>query len=525
MRSLLTRLVATLLAATALAAVDAHAQKVIRSVPHADLASIEPMVIPAQINRIYSYMVFDTLFALDSKLAPKPMMLESHQVSPDGLTYTFTLRGGLKFHDGSPVGAKDVVASLERWLDRTSAGARMKLFTAGMQAEGDRTVVVKLKEPYGLVEYSLAGAASQTPAILPEAQAKAEKNGNLIVANGSGPFKFVASEWQTGHRIVFARNPDYVPRPEPPDGLAGGRVVKVDRVEWHILPDAGTTANALIAGEVDFWDTASLDLVPRLEANPNIVVRRTVLMQNAGWIRPNFTIPPFNDARARKALLYLLDQSELMTAVAGDAKRWSTCYSFSVCGSPLGTEVGSEPYRKRDPERAKQLLAEAGYKGEPIVVLGTTTLPPINAMVQVTAQRLREIGVNVDLQIVDWGVQLQRMSKPLPIGQGGFHLFATYSIGANHFHPLTNSAFDTSCQGANFAGWPCDEGLEKLRAKVLTAPDPPAVRAAYEVYQSALWDFVPYVPAGVCDVVNAYRKSLTGVLQSNLIAFWNIEKN
>lgn len=113
-------------AALALAASDADAQKVIRSVPHADLATIEPMTIPAQINRIYSYMVYDTLFALDSKLVAKPMMLESHQVSPDGLTYTFVLRGGLKFHDGTPVGARDVVASLERWLDRTSAGARMK---------------------------------------------------------------------------------------------------------------------------------------------------------------------------------------------------------------------------------------------------------------------------------------------------------------------------------------------------------------------------------------------------------------
>jgi peptide/nickel transport system substrate-binding protein len=512
-------------AALALAVSDASAQKVIRAVPHSDLASLEPMVIPAQINRIYSYMVYDTLFALDSKLEAKPMMLESHRVSADGLTYTFTLRSGLKFHDGMPVGAKDVVASLERWLDRTSVGARMKALTAGLQAEGDRTVIIKMKEPYGLVEYSLAGAASQTPAVLPEAQARAEKATNITVVNGSGPFKFVQSEWQTGHRVVFAKNPDYIPRAEAPDGLAGGRHVKVDRVEWHILPDPGTTANALIAGEVDFWDTASLDMVPRLEANPNITVRRTVLMQNAGWIRPNFTVPPFNDVRARKALLYLLDQSELMTAVAGDKKRWSTCHSFSVCGSPLGTETGSEPYRQRNPERAKQLLAEAGYKGEPIIVLGTTTLPPINAMVQVTAQRLREIGVNVDLQIVDWGVQLQRMSKPLPIGQGGFHILATYSIGANHFHPLTNSAFDTSCRQTNFAGWPCDEEMEKLRVKVLTAPDPAAVKAANEVYQKQLWDFVPYVPAGLFDVVNAYRKNLTGVLDSNLIAFWNIEKN
>ena len=520
-----TTLKALAVAALALTTADASAQKVLRAVPHADLASLEPMVTPSQINRIYSYMVYDTLFALDSKLQAKPMMLESHRVSPDGLAYTFTLRSGLKFHDGSPVGAKDVVASLERWLDRTSAGARMKTVTASLTAEGDRVVVLTLKEPYGLVEYSLAGAASQTPAVLPEAQAKALRTGLVTEVNGSGPFRFVASEWRTGHRVVFARNPDYLSRSEPPDGLAGGRVVKVDRVEWHILPDPGTTANALIAGEADFWDTASLDMVPRLEASPNITVRRTVLMRNAGWIRPNFTVPPFNDVRARKALLHLLDQNELMTAVAGDPKRWSTCHSFSVCGSPLGTTAGSEPYRQRNPERAKQLLAEAGYKGEPIVVLGTTTLPPINALVQVTAQRLREIGVNVDLQIVDWGVQLQRMSKPLPIGQGGFHILATYSIGANHFHPLTNSAFDTSCGGTNFAGWPCSQEMEALRVKVLTAPDQAAVVAANEVYQKQLWDFVPYVPAGLFDVVNAYRKSLTGVRDSNLIAFWNIDKS
>jgi peptide/nickel transport system substrate-binding protein len=518
------RVLVAALAAAVLGSQPATAQSVLRTVPHADLVSIDPMAAPAQILRIYAYMVYDTLFALDGKLAPRPMMLEGYTVSADRLTYTFTLRPGLVFHDGQQVTTRDVVPSLNRWFGTHAAANRMQRAVAGIDRIDDRTFVMRLKEPFGLVEYALAAATPITPAILREKDAVVDVRTRLTEAVGSGPFRFIASEWRSGHQAVFEPFKDYRIRPEPPDGLAGGRKVKVDRVEWRIIPQPNTVAAALVSGEVDFWDTASLDLVPTLEKNPSIVVRRTVLLQSQAAIRPNFLHPPFNDVRARQALALLFDQKEFMSSFAGEPSRWSTCRSFSVCGSNLGIEEGSEAFRQTNLERAKALLKEAGYNGERVVVLSTPQLLPMYAMAQVAAQRLREAGVNVDLQLLDTAVYFQRNNSKAPVESGGWHLYPGYGLGATFFHPLTNPMVDTTCDGRNFSGWPCDETATRLRDAFLVAGNDQERAEANRRFQERLWQFLPYIPVGQFDQVNAYRRNLEGVLDSNLIAYWNIEK-
>ncbi|HEY0182400.1 MAG TPA: ABC transporter substrate-binding protein, partial [Rhodopila sp.] len=306
---------------------------------------------------------------------------------------------------------------------------------------------------------------------------------------------------------------------------AGARIVKVDRVEWTIMPDATTAANALVTGEADFWDTVSPDLTPFLTQN-GIIVRRTVALPTVAFVRPNFQLPPFNDVRARQALALLVDQEEMMQAVAGDGGKWRKCFSFGVCGSAYGSESGSEPYRKPDLARARQLFAEAGYKGEPIVLLGTPQLPPINAMTQVLASRLQEAGLKVDVQMTDFASLLQRVNlHDKPIGSGGYNLFAYYATGSSWFHPLMNMALDQSCEGRNWPGFPCDPTGEALRQKFLVALDEPARKAAFEALEQRAWQFLPYIPAGQFDVVNAYRSNVSGVLDSYYLAYWNIEKN
>ena len=253
-----------------------------------------------------------------------------------------------------------------------------------------------------------------------------------------------------------------------------------------------------------------------------ITVRRTASLPSVAWVRPNFELPPFKDARARQALALLIDQKEFMQAVAGDTP-WSTCYSFSVCGSLLGTEVGSEPYRKTDVVKAKQLLAEAGYKGEPVIVLGTPQLPIINVMSQLLAQRPRDAGVNVDLQMGDWTTVFQRLTTR---GKGGWNVTATYSLGGTAFNPLTNSVLDTSCgpTSSSRMGFPCDAEGEELRRAVLAAPDEATRKAAFETFQKHMWQFIPLVPAGQFDQQNAYGKNISGVLGGYVISYWNIEK-
>ena len=245
------------------------------------------------------------------------------------------------------------------------------------------------------------------------------------------------------------------------------------------------------------------------------------------WIRPNFELPPFDNAKAREALAYLFDQTEFMEGVTGPSG-WSTCFSFSVCGSTLGTEVGSEAYHKADPAHAKRLLAEAGYSGAPIVIAATPQLPVINTVSLIMAQRLRDIGANVDLQMGDWAVVYKRVNTPhQPMGHGGWNLVGTYSLGGTWFNPLTNVALDTTCgtEATSSMGVPCDPEEEALRQQVLAAPDEAARKAAFESFQRRAWQFIPYIPGGQFDINNAYRKSVSGVLDGYVIAYWNISKS
>jgi len=306
--------------------------------------------------------------------------------------------------------------------------------------------------------------------------------------------------------------------------VAGGRVVKVDRMEWIMMPDATTAADALIKGEVDFWEQVSPDLTGMLR-DKGIVVRGIAALPTVAFIRPNFQLPPFDDVRARQALALLFDQNEMMEAAAGDGVKWRECHSFSVCGGPYGTEVGSEPYRVPDIAKAKALLAEAGYKGERIVLLGTPQLPAINAMTLVAEQRLRQAGMNVETQMADFAVMFQRMrAANKPLDQGGYNLFAYHAIGSSYFHPLMNLAIDLSCTGKNWAGFPCDPEGETLRQAFLRAPDDIARKAAFERLQVRLFQYLPYIPLGQFEVATGWRKNVTGVLDAYTVAYWNIQK-
>jgi peptide/nickel transport system substrate-binding protein len=499
-------------------------RRVLRVVPSADTAVLDPTRGLNLIARTFAQCVFETLYALDNQLVPRPMMVESEQVSPDGLTYTFTLRPGLTFHDGSPVTSRDVVASLERWMGGSSIGGQLRSRTASLGVTDDRTVTLVLKQRWGLVEFMLAGPGAPIAGIMREADAKRDPAIPVTEPIGSGPFRYIASERQSGHRVVFEKFDGYRPRQESPDGVAGARVVKVDRMEWILMPDATTAADALVKGEVDLWEQVTPDLTGMLR-DKGITVRGIATLPTMAFVRPNFQLPPFNDVRARQALALLFDQSEMMEAAAGDGVKWSECHAFTVCGGPFGTEVGSGPWRQPNLARAKELLAEAGYKGERIVLLGTPQLPAINAMTLVAEQRLKEAGMNVDTQMADFAVMFQRMQAAnKPLDQGGYSLFAYHAVGSSFFHPLMNLPIDLSCTGKNWAGFPCDPAGEALRQVFLQTPDDAARKVAFERLQTRLWEYLPYIPVGQFEVVTGWRKEVTGVLSAYTIAYWNIEK-
>lgn len=520
LRSLAPALALLLVAGTA----PAQTPSTLRVIPSADITELDPTRGANLVSRIYSQMVFDTLFALDSNLAPQPMMLESHRVSEDGLTYGFTLRPGLRFHDGAPVTSRDVIATLERWMNNTSIGGQLRTRMAGLAIVDERSFTLTLKERFGLVEFILAGPGAPIAGIMPEADARREVGSPLPNPIGSGPFRYLPALRVAGHRAVFERNPDYISRAEPTDGLAGARQVKVDRVEWIVMPDSTTAANAMVTGEADLWEQVTPDLAPFL-ANRGITVRRLSALPSVTFVRTNFQLPPFNDARARQALALLFDQREMLDAVAGDKVPTRPCWSFTVCGGPFSTEAGSEPFRAPNLARARALMQEAGYRGERLVMVATPQLPVIAQMALVVEQRLRQIGVNVDVEMMDFSAMFPRIQTAnKPIGQGGYHLFPYYAVGSGWYHPLTNLSLDVSCPASSWAGFPCDAEGERLRQAFLAAPSGPAQLAAYDAFHRRMWEFLPYIPTGQFDVTSAFRRNVQGVLNAYFIAYWNIEK-
>ncbi len=512
------------LAATGLAG-QAQAQvrdKVLKVIPQADLTLLDPMFAPIAITRAYGFMIYDQLFSWDHNLQPKPQMVDNWKTSPDGLTWSFTLRPGLKFHDGQAVTTADVIASLQRWMKRDVVGQKLGSFTAGMDAVNAETFEIKLKRPFPLMLSSLGSAIGQTPMIMRAKDLEGDPAKPIVTAIGSGPFIFDKSARISGALSVFKRNPAYVPRKEPADGLAGGKVVKVDRVEWHVLPDAATASAALQAGEMDLWEQPSFDLLPLLRKDKNIRIQPLTNMANQAFLRPNSLYPPFNDPRARLALAYIINQDDVMTAAFGDKPNWSECRSYFICGGPYGTLAGTEGL-KQDIPKAKQLLAAAGYKGETLVFPATHEIGWIGNMAEVIADELKQAGVKVDMIWADWGTTASRQSNQGPPSQGGWNLIDTGSSGPTMHSPLTNIGTNMVCSRQNFAGWPCDEHAEKLREAFIVADDSNR-KAALDALHAYLAQVQPYTVLGQFAVPVAFRSNIEGVLNSPVITYWNISK-
>ena len=507
------------------AAAPAGAQeKVLRFVPHADLKNLDPIWTTALITLNHGYMVYDTLFALDEDLQPQPQMVGDWSVSDDGLTYSFTLRDGLRFHDGEPVTTADVIASLRRWAARDVMGQKIMEYTDSLEAVDDGTFKLVLNRPYGLVIDALAKPTAVTPLIMREEEARTDPYEQVQEVIGSGPFKFVKEEWVPGARVVYVRNEDYVPRDEPPSGLAGGKVVKVDRVEWVIMPDQQTAMSALLAGEVDIYENPPLDFMAIFEGDPDIETRVLDSLGTTGYARPNFLHPPFNDVRARRALLHAVDQEAYLRAAVGDERYFAFCKSYFVCGSPLETLAGAEPYMEQDLDRARELVREAGLEGHKVVVLDPTDNQILHNITLVTVDNLRRIGFDVDVQAMDWATLTSRRPVKEPPERGGWNLFHTWSLGIELSSPAASFPINTTCDGSNWFGWPCDEGLEELRVAWTLATEPEEKKRLAEELHAKLYEFVPYVPAGQWFAPIAYRTEVEGILEGPRFVLWNIEK-
>lgn len=499
-------------------------ERVLRVVPFADLQSLDPIVTTVGIVQRHATMVYDTLFGRDDNQTPQPQMAQSVSTSPDGLVWTFTLRDGLAFHDGAAVTAEDVVASLKRWAARDANGRQIMARTVSLAASDGKTIVWTLNKPYGLMLQALSKPSGIVPVIMPKRLAETDPNKPITEVIGSGPFEFVREEWVPGSKVVYRRNAKYVPRSEPASGTAGGKIVKVDRVEWINIRDAQSAVLALQNGEVDYVEAPGTDFLPILRSGGMKIVR-TDRLGSQGMIRMNHIHPPFDNPKAREALLYLVNQQNMLQTMFSDPELYQTCAAFFVCGSPLENTAGARPDFGKDKAKARQLMIEAGYKGEPIIILHPTDVQTMNLSTLALAEDLKSIGVKVELQAMDFAAMAGRRANRAAPGQGGWHIGLTFWPGLLVSDPIGNVPMQASCEKA-WPGWPCDAEHQAMidRFADLTTLDE-RKRMAEQIQKSAYEKVVPYVPFGQWFAPVAHSPRLSGVIgMPGTMILWNIAK-
>lgn len=502
----------------------AEAKTTLRVAVTQDLQVLDPTYGGGDVTGDLGFAAYDTLFAFDAQNVPQPQMVESYTKSDDGLVWTFKLRPQLKFHSGRAVNSRDVVASIKRWSTKSITGRSLATHIETLETPDDATFVFKLKSPYSLLLESFCTMAGISLMILPEELASIPSDKMVEKVDGSGPFKFEPSRFVPGNSWVFVKNEDYVPRKEEPSGSSGAKLAKVDEIEYRYFGDPSTAVNALMAGEVDMLNGIPYELLPLLEASPDIKLETVAPLGDQIMFRPNYLFPPFDNVKMRQALFYLMDPKELLVASAGDEKYITECVSAFICGP--GQPEPMKPALP-DVEKAKELIKEAGYDGREIVFLNANDQSELTRVATVFTERMKAAGLNVDQQDMDWAtLTTRRANKSDPAtSASGWNMFTTSRPGVSAVNPIMNSALDTSCDQKNWFGWPCDEKIQALRQKYLLAATREERRAVEDEINHQFVESLPYITIGkILRPTVAARKNVTGFMLANRLVPWNISK-
>ena len=499
-------------AATALAApgIASAGTSTLKFIPLGDPSSLDPVWTTGVPTRDFSLAVYDTLYGNDANFIPQPQMAAGHTVSSDKLTWTITLRDGLKFHDNTPVVAADCVATLKRWAQVDAFGIIVGSFVESFSTPNDKTLVIKLKRPFSLIPTALAIYSS---CIMPAHQVPANPHDQIKTTIGSGPFVYNAAERVPGAKLVFDKFAGYVPRSSgTPSFMAGPKIAYFDRVEWTVINDSATAAAALESGRQNSWAFPDIDLIGMLQKTGKITTRVTDVTGYVGCLRFNCLYPPFDKPEIRRLVLRAMSQREVMAAVAGSQPSVvKTDVGLFVPGTPMASTTGVDITRGvKDPASLKPELAKAGYKGEKIVALVGANIPVINSEGLVCVDVLKKMGFNVELQSLDFGSVVQRRASQKPPAEGGWNIFFTFLGGIGNVMPFANPALEGNGKKAWY-GWPTMPTMDKLIADWLSAPDLKAQQKLCEQMQQVFWEEAPYVPLGMYDQPTAYRNDLADV--------------
>ena len=505
----------------------AQAATTLRFTPQQDLVTLDPVTTTAYATRNHGYMVFDTLYGMDSRFQATPQMVEGHRVEDEGRRWDLTLREGLRWHDGERVLARDCVASLERWAKRDPFGAILMAATDELSAPDDRTIRFRLNRPFPLLPIALGKASVPVCAMMPERLARTDPFRQVPELIGSGPFRFKADERVPGSLHVYTRFEGYVPRQGgTPSWTSGPKVVHFDRVEWRVMPDPSTATSALLAGEADWQEYAYHDQLDLLRRSRQVKVQVLDPTGFVGMMQVNHLQPPFNNPAIRRALWGAIDQTSTMQALVGpqETALYHVPLGFFCPGTPMASETGLGPLTgPRDMGKVRAALREAGYRGEPVLLMVPSTASGSAIMGTVAADTLKQAGMNVEVYSVEFNAMLQRRNRKGTVAEGGWSAFITNWAGIDWLNPAVHIALRGAGE-AGYAGWANIPRIEELRQAWFRAPDVAAQQALCRDIQAEAMREVPYYPLGQYLQPTAFRTGLTGVLDG-FATFWNVRRS
>ena len=500
-------------------------EKVLRIVPHSNLAVLDPIWTTAYMSRNHGYMIYDTLFGTDENAKIKPQMVESWTESGDHRLWSFKLRKGLEFHDGKPVTGDDVIASLQRWGKRDAMGSALMQFVQRMDSPTPDTFRIFLGEACGFVLEALGKPSSNVPFIMPKRIADTDAFKQIEEHIGSGPYVFKKDEFKPGDKAVYTKFAKYVPRSEPPSGSAGGKNVYVDRVEWNLaLRDAQAQVNALQKGEVDIIEQLSFDHYESVKADNTLQLPKFANLGLQYMARFNHLHKPFDNVKVRQAALAAMTQEPFLRAQVGVKELYKPCASMFICGTPFGSTAGSDIQAKSNMKKAQDLLKASGYDGTPIVIMKPTDLASIQKLPDVAAQLLRQAGFKVDLQAMDWQTLVGRRAKKDAPDKGGWHMFLTAWQAFDVWNPISNPTMDTRGEKSTWFGWATDDKMVDLRNQLMRATDDGVKKKLGAEMHVRAFEIATHAPLGEFDAPMAARKNITGFFITNGNLYWNLKK-
>jgi peptide/nickel transport system substrate-binding protein len=475
----------------------------IRWVPQGSVGALDPLWTTAAVTRGIGFHVWDKLIGQDDFGVLQPDMLEKWEVDNDGKRFTFTLRDGLLWHDLTPVRVEDVIASIKRWGEVEPYAKFFNPLITRFDKIDNESFVIEVSEPTGLILAGLGKPGASQPIMVPEAQVVPATE-QMTTFIGSGPYKMGA--WEPGNRLFLERFEDYVPRTESPSYFAGAHMAYVDVLEMIEIPDQQTRVAAVLTGEVDYIDVVSGDFYDSLASGANVQV-----MIGKPGAQPIFNfnkaIPPFDNTPEgllmRRAVQAATNAEEIMLGY-GTRDLWSLCSSYMFCGGFWSqTDVAKGRYNMSNPDLAKQLIAEAGYDGTPIILLDPTDFPTIHPIPIVLREQLDRVGINVEYRAIDWATQITATRQ-----EEGWNIAPTW-YSSYILHPLNTQGLVT---GKGTSGWWESPEMDAARQRMAEAIDSDEQLAASDAMQEIFFDQVPYVNLGQFFQLRAMNSDLKGYI-------------